>query len=752
MNNLEASGHASGRSRYLDDIPLLKNTVYGVIYGSPSAHGEITALDISQAESLPGIHRILTCKDIPGQNDIGGIIPDETLFARDVVHYTGQPVALIVADDESTARKAARLIKMEIRELEAVTDARIAKQKGMLLIPSRTFRMGDVSSAWSECDYIFEGKADSGSQEHLYLETQGAYSCPQGNGKILIHSSTQGPTLVQKVTARVLGIPMNHVEVDVARLGGAFGGKEDQATFVAVMAALASYLIDRPVKIILGRGEDMRMTGKRHPYSSDFRIGLTKDYKIIAYKAEMYQNGGAAADLSPAIMERTLFHSTNAYFIPNSEVTVHSCRTNLPPNTAFRGFGAPQGMFAMESAIALAASELEVPARVIQQANFISENDEFQYGQKATNVNIGKCYAALDSNFAIEKIEKEITEYNSRKTIYRKGMSVMPLCFGISFTNTTMNHARALVHIYQDGSIGISTGAVEMGQGVNTKLVQVAAKIFSVSTDRIRIETTNTTRVANTSPTAASTGSDLNGNALLIACSRLLERLRSFASVMLHCSTDEIAIQNETVTRNGAPAAITWEQLVREAFLGRVPLTENGHYATPEIFFDKSREKGKPFAYHVYGAAIVTVTLDCLRGIYEVDRVLVVHDFGNSLNPAIDMGQIEGGIMQGIGWVTMEEVLFSREGRILTDSLSTYKVPDIYSAPKIVECRALDTQGPDVAIFKSKAIGEPPFMYGIGAYFALQNAIRSFNPAFRPDFDAPLTPEKVLIRLYNKQK
>ena len=752
MNNLEASGHASGRSRYLDDIPLLKNTLYGVICGSSSAHGEITGLDISQAESLPGIQRILTCKDIPGQNDIGGIIPDETLFARDTVHYRGQPVALIVADDERTARKAARLIKMEIRELEAVTDARTAKEKGMLLIPSRTFRMGDVSSAWSECDYIFDGRADSGSQEHLYLETQGAYACPQGNGNILIYSSTQGPTLVQKVTARVLGIPMNHVEVDVARLGGAFGGKEDQATFVAVMAALASYLLDRPVKITLGRSEDMRMTGKRHPYSSDFRIGLTKDYKIIAYKAEMYQNGGAAADLSPAIMERTLFHSTNAYFIPNSEVTVHSCRTNLPPNTAFRGFGAPQGMFAIESAIALAASELEVPARVIQQANFISENDEFQYGQKATNVNIGKCYAALDSNFAIEKIEKEIAEYNSRKTIYRKGMAVMPLCFGISFTNTTMNHARALVHIYQDGSIGISTGAVEMGQGVNTKLVQVAAKIFSVSADRIKIETTNTTRVANTSPTAASTGSDLNGNALLIACNRLLERLRSFASVMLHCSADELAIQNETVTRNGAPAGITWEQLVKEAFLGRVSLTENGHYATPEIFFDKSREKGKPFAYHVYGAAVVTVNLDCLRGIYEVDRVLVVHDFGNSLNPAIDMGQIEGGIMQGIGWVTMEEVLFNREGRILTDSLSTYKVPDIYSAPKTVACLALETQGPDVAVFKSKAIGEPPFMYGIGAYFALQNAIRSFNPAFKPDFNAPLTPEKVLMRLYNKQK
>jgi xanthine dehydrogenase large subunit len=750
MNNLDASSHATGKSRYLDDIPLLKNTLYGVIYSSPSAHGKIDHLDVSQAEALPGIHRILTHKDIPGQNDIGGIISDETLFAVDEVHFRGQPVALIVADDEHAARKAARLIRMEITELEPVTDARAAKEKGLLLIPSRTFRMGDVSSAWAACDYIFEGRADSGGQEHLYLETQGAYAWPQDNANIKIHSSTQGPALVQKVTARVLGIPMNRVEVDVIRLGGAFGGKEDQATFVAVMAAMAAHLLNHPVKITLGRGDDMRMTGKRHPYSSDFRIGLTKDYKIIAYKAEMYQNGGAAADLSPAIMERTLFHSTNAYFIPNTEVTVHSCRTNLPPNTAFRGFGAPQGMFAIEAAIAKAASELKIPARLIQQANFISENDEFQYGQKAINVNISRCYSTLDWKYGIEKIAEEIGEFNSRNTICRKGMAVMPLCFGISFTNTTMNHARALVHIYQDGSIGISTGAIEMGQGVNTKLLQVAARVFSVSAERIKIETTNTTRVANTSPTAASTGADLNGNALLIACNRLLERLRSFASARLGCSVDEIALNDEKVTRNGEPSGITWEQLVREAFLGRVSLTENGHYATPDIFFDKSREKGSPFAYHVYGAAVVTVNLDCLRGIHEVEKVLVVHDFGNSLNPETDMGQMEGGIMQGIGWMTMEEMLFNGDGRMLTDSLSTYKVPDIYAAPRVVECQALESMGPDAAIFRSKAIGEPPFMYGIGAYFALQNAIRSFNPAHKPDFDAPMTPEKVLMRLYNK--
>lgn len=748
MNNLDAANHTTGKSLYLDDIPVLKNTKYGFILGSPSSHGTITHLDLSAARSLPGISRIFTWKDIPGKNDIGGIIADETLFAQDTVHYHGQPVALIVATDEPAARKAMKLIKIEISELEAIIDPRLAKEKEQLLIPSRTFRMGEISTAWESCDYIFEGRVDSGAQEHLYLETQGAYAYPAGNGCMKIHSSTQGPSLIQKVTARVLDIPMNRVEVDVARLGGAFGGKEDQATGVAVMAAMASYLLDCPVKVTLNRGDDMRMTGKRHPYSSDFRIGLTKDYRIKAFRAVLYQNGGAAADLSPAIMERTLFHSTNAYFIPNTEVTVHSCRTNLPPNTAFRGFGAPQGIFVIEAAIAMAAAEMKIPARIIQQANFLKENDEFQYGQRAKDVNLGKCYAALDWDFRIEKIEKEISSFNSQKTIFRKGMAVMPVCFGISFTNTSMNHARALVHIYQDGSMGISTGAVEMGQGVNTKLAQVASRVFSVGIGKIKIETTNTSRVANTSPTAASSGADLNGNALLIACNKLLERLRAVAASMNNCSIEEIAIRDETVLKNGLPTDITWEQLVRAAFLDRVSLSENGHYATPRIFFDKTKEKGNPFSYHVYGSAVITVVLDCLRGAYKTDRVLIVHDFGNSINPAIDMGQMEGGVMQGIGWMTMEEVLFSKEGKMLTDSLSTYKVPDIYSAPEVVECHPLEAEGPEPAIFKSKAVGEPPFMYGIGVYFALQNAIKSFNPAWKPDFDAPLTPEKILMRLY----
>jgi xanthine dehydrogenase large subunit len=749
MNNIDSTSHATGRSVYLDDIPVLKNTLHGVVFDSPLPHAKVTALDVSGAKALPGVEGIFTWKDIPGKNDIGGIIPDEQLFASDEVHYIGQPLALVVAADEHIARKALELIKIETEELEVITDPRKAHEKGMLLIPSRTFSMGDISGAWSECDHIFEGTASSGGQEHLYLETQGAYAYPAENGSVKIHSSTQGPTLVQKVAARVLDIPMNRVEVDVTRLGGAFGGKEDQATAVAVMAALASFRLQRPVKITLNRTDDMRMTGKRHPYTSDFRIGLTHDCKIKAYSAVMYQNGGAAADLSPAIMERTLFHSTNAYYIPNTEVTVHSCRTNLPPNTAFRGFGAPQGMFVIEAAIAKAAEELGIPAHLIQQANLISEGEAFQYGQEAENVNIGKCWDTLDKKFNLAKIEKEISHFNSKDRFRRRGMAVMPVCFGLSFTNTSMNQARALVHIYHDGSIGISTGAIEMGQGVNTKLAQVAATVFSVSIERIKLESTNTSRVANTSPTAASSGADLNGKALLLACNELLLRLKSVAALMHDCSVEDAEILNEKVVIEGVVTDTTWEKLVQTAFLKRVSLTENGHYSTPEIFFDKTREKGHPFAYHVYGCAVVTVTLDCLRGTYKVDDVLIVHDFGNSINLVIDNGQIEGGVLQGIGWMTMEEVSYSDTGRLLSDTLSTYKVPDIYSAPSRIVCYALETSGPDLALFRSKAVGEPPFMYGIGAFFALSNAVKSFKPEFKTDFDAPLTPEKVLMRLYN---
>jgi len=750
MNNIDSKNHVTGKSVYLDDIPEQKGTLHAAIFGSPVAHGKIVHLDISAVEALPGVLKVLTYKDITGINQIGGIIDDETLFAEHEVHFNGEAIALVVATDEHTARKALKLINVKIEELEAIIDPRVAKEKGLLLIPPRTFRMGDIASAWSKCDYIFEGKVESGGQEHLYIETQGAYAYPVDNGGIRVHSSTQGPTAVQKTISRVLGIPMHRIEVDVARLGGGFGGKEEQASGFAAMVALASFILQKPVKLVLHRMDDMKMTGKRHPYSSDFKIGLTKDLKILAFQTTLYQNGGATADLSPSIMERTLFHSTNAYFIPNTEVTTYSCKTNLPPNTAFRGFGGPQGMFVIESAIAKASNELNVSARAIQEKNFLKENDEFQYGQLAKNVTIQDCLSAADKQFKIEAIEKEVEDFNSQNTLYKKGMAMMPICFGISFTTIFLNQARALVHIFQDGSVSVSTGAIEMGQGVNTKLAQVASRVLSIDVKRVKVESTNTSRVANTSPTAASSGADLNGNAVIIACNELIKRLKETAAKMLDCKIEEISIKDGFVYKYGQKTDVSWEKLIISAYLSRVCLSEHGHYATPSIYFDKKKEKGHPFAYHVYGTAILTTTLDCLRGTYEIDKVQIIHDFGNSINPVIDKGQIEGAVVQGIGWMTMEEIAFNKDGRLLSNSLSTYKVPDIYSVPKVLECHALETDGHELAIMKSKAVGEPPFMYGIAAFFAIQNAIKAFNPNYKIDFDAPLTPEKVLMRLYEK--
>ncbi|WP_288020539.1 molybdopterin cofactor-binding domain-containing protein [Tenuifilum sp.] len=748
MKNIDTIGHVTGKSVYLDDIPTIAGTLHAAIVGSVLAHAKIININFDEAAKIDGVEKIILHSDIPGENQIGGIIDDETLLAEHEVHYQGQPIAIVVAKTERIARKAASLVKIDYKQLEPVTDPREAKEKGLLLIPPRTFRMGNTDSAWSNCKYIIEDRVDIGGQEHLYIETQGAYAYNVEGGYIKVHSSTQGPTAVQKTISRILGIPMHMVEVDVVRLGGGFGGKEDQASGFAAMAALATYVTGKPVKLVLPRHDDMRMTGKRHPYSADFKIGLSDDLKIVAFETTMYQNGGAAADLSPAIMERTLFHSTGSYFIPNTRVTVYSCKTNLPPNTAFRGFGGPQGMFVIESAIAKAAEQIGVNTIEIQKANLLNESDEFQYGQKAENVNARKSFELAYEKFDFENLKKSVENYNKINKFSKRGMAVMPLCFGISFTNTSMNQARALVHIYQDGSVSVSTGAIEMGQGVNTKLAQVASIVLGIDIKRIKVHSTNTSRVANTSPTAASSGADLNGNAVRIATSALKKRLIKVAAEELGFNEDELNIENEVITHNGNPTQLHWQNLVKTAHLKRVALSENGHYATPIIHFDKTKEKGHPFAYHVYGTAIITSTVDCIRGTYTIDDVHIVHDFGNSINPTIDLGQVEGAVVQGIGWLTMEELAFDKKGKLLSNSLSTYKVPDIFFAPKSIECIPLPTEGPDLAVLRSKAIGEPPFMYGIAAYFAIQNAIKAFNPKHTLKFDSPLTPEKVLMQLY----
>jgi xanthine dehydrogenase large subunit len=748
MNHLDPQRHVRGESQYVDDVPTQQGTLYAAVFESPLAHGVLNGLDLSAALAAPGVVRILTAADIPGYNQIGGIVPDEPLLAEGHVHFRGQPVALVLARHEHQAHAALKLIRADIELLPIITDPRVAAAQGELIVPPRTFKIGDSAATWAQCAHVFEGVAESGGQEHLYIETQGAYAFPTEMGGVRIISSTQGPTAVQRHTAHVLGVGMHQVEVDVTRLGGGFGGKEDQATPWGALAALGAFVTKKPVKLILDRMADMRMTGKRHPYSSDFKIGFDADLKIVAYEVEFYQNAGAAADLSPAVMERTLFHATNAYFVPNVTATAYSCRTNLPPNTAFRGFGGPQGMFVIESAIAKAAEELGIPACEIQRRNLLRENDLFSYRQPAEMCHAEQAWDVAAQEYNLEGLRAEVEQFNQKNKLFKKGIAVMPICFGISFTKTPMNQARALVHIYSDGSVGVSTGAVEMGQGVNTKIAHVAARTLGISVSRVKVESTNTTRVANTSPTAASAAADLNGKATEMACAALRERLLRHAETEYTLNYEGIEIKDEEVLAAGIPTETNWEKLISSAFWKRVCLTENAHYATPDLHFDATTNTGYPFAYHVYGTAFTTVTIDCLRGTYTVDALRIAHDFGQSFNEVIDRGQIEGGAVQGIGWMTMEEVAYNEEGRLLSNSLNSYKIPDIYAAPAVLDVHFLDTPGHPRAILRSKAVGEPPLMYGIGAYFALRDAVRAFQTHTALPFSAPMTPEKVLMSLY----
>ncbi len=751
MLNIDLNAHVRGESIFINDIPAPVNTVYLTVFYSPEAHGRIKQIITKEAEKIPGVKGIFTAKDIPGRNQVGGIIFDEELLAEGEVNYIGQPVAVVAAVSYSIARNARDKIKIEIEKLSVIIDPREAYEAGKLIISPKVFSCGDTGSAWKDCDVIVDGKAETGSQEHIYMETQSAVAYPVENGGIRILSSTQAPTSVQRAAAEILGIPMNKVEVDVPRIGGGFGGKEDQANSWAALAALVSFKLKCPAKLVLPRNEDITVTGKRHPYTSDFKIGLNKEGKILAYEVVFYQNAGAAADLSPAILDRTLFHAANCYFIPNLKATGLCCRTNVPPNTAFRGFGGPQAMFVIEAAIYKAAEVMGIDPLVIQQKNLLKEGDQFHFGQKAINCTARNCWQSLDSGFNLKAVTNSIKEFNIANPLLKKGMAVMPVCFGISFTNTFMNQASVLVHVYSDGSIGISSAAVEMGQGINSKLRQIASKTLSVDIERLKVESSNTTRVANTSPTAASSSTDLNGKALIISCNILLDRILKSVKADLKLKENSfLELRDEQVLSNGVPTGLTWEEIIRAAFFKRVNLSAQAQYATPGIYFDQETSKGNAFSYHVYGAAIIEATLDCITGIYKIDSVKVVHDFGKSFSLQTDLGQAEGGIVQGLGWMTIEDILYDMSGKIITDSLSNYKIPDIHFVPDEMKIIPLEDSNNPSGIFNSKAIGEPPLMYGIGAFFAIENAMKAFRPGMNTILTAPLTPERVLLALYSK--
>jgi xanthine dehydrogenase large subunit len=749
--NSDAYLYVRGEAQFIDDTTTSEGTLYAAVLASPVAHGKITQFNIAPAQALEGVDVVLTAAHIPGANQIGNLILDEPLLAVDEVHYCGQPLALVVAHQADIAHQAVQAIVIQFTEQPAILDVRQAYRLGHLLLPPRTCSWGNIAKAWSQCDVVIAGTVESGGQEHVYLETQSAWAYPTENKGLKIRAATQSPSLVQRLVARVLGLPMHQIEVEVPRLGGSFGGKKEQAKTWAILVALAAFHLQQPVKLILSRDEDMRMTGKRHSYLADFKIGLTHTGEILAYEVTFYQNAGAAADLSPAILERTLFHVTNSYFIPHVKATAISCRTHLPPNTAFRGFGVPQAVLVIEAAIAKAAEKLGVTPAVIQQKNLFKTSEQFPNGVTVTSNQIQSCWEMAGQQYEVDKLAAQIKKFNANHPFHKKGLAVIPICFGIPFNSAWLNQASTLVQINVDGSVSVNTSAIEMGQGINSKIRQTIATILSINTNRIKLDSTNTSRIANISPTAASCSADLNCQATKQASLTILARLETVIRKTLHLSsTDEITIKNEIVCVNDQATELTWSKLIPLAYFNQASLSAQSH-ATSHLYFNNQLKLDHNFVYYVFGTAITTATVDCLRGTYQIDSVKVVHNFGNSFNPLIDRGQIEGGIVQGIGWMTIEELIYNDKGQLLTDCLSTYKIPDIYSAPQEISVHFLEaTTNNPAELFNSTAVGDPPLIYGIGAYFAIWQAMTAFRPELQLTVSTPLTPEKVLLALYSR--
>ena len=742
--------HVTGQARFVDDLPLLADTLHAAPVPAPFAHGRIRRIDPTRALALPGVRAVITAAAIPGENQIGVLVDDEPLLVADEFLYAGETLALVVADDPDAARAGVAAVGLDLEPLPACFDPLAAKAAGALFQAPGRFACGDLEQAWGECVQIATGRAQVGGQEHLYLETQAALAIPLDDGSLLLHTATQSPSAAQAAAARVLGLPMHQVEVDVGRLGGGFGGKESQATRFAVLAALAARRLERPVKLVLRRDEDMAQTGKRHPYVADYRIGLDREGRIHAYEVDFYQNAGAYADLSPSILARTLFHASNAYAIPHLQATGWSCRTHLPPFTAMRGFGAPQGVFVLECAIDRLARQSGIPAEEIRERSLLREGDRFPFGMVAERCQARACWERALDRYDLAGWRRRVAAFNAAHPLEKKGLACLPIAFGISFTHIPLNQGEALVHLYRDGSVGLSAGGVEMGQGVHRKLQRVAARTLGLPPDLVRVESTNTIRTANLSPSAASVTADLHGHAVRLACETLRERLLGVAADLLGEPPGALRLESGAVRAGEESPRLPWVDLLAAAYDRRIGLSAQAHYATPGLFFDPEREQGRPFAYHVYGAAICEATLDGLRGTYQIERVAVVHDVGRSLAPEVDLGQVEGGIVQGIGWLTSEELRCDPQGRLLTRSMATYKPPDIHAAPEI-QVEFLEGAAEPAGLLGAKAVGEPPFLYGIAAWLALLAAMR----ALRPDRDfflgAPLTPERVLMALYGDE-
>jgi len=721
--------HVSGEAIFINDMDAGKNILYGHIVYSPFAAADILSIDTKEALTIQGVHAILSAADIPGENQMGPVVKDEACLAMDECSFIGQAVLLIAANSRKAALEAAKRIKIEYSKKEAVIDLREAMESGALLSESKKVESGDVNRALGECDHVLEGELMSGPQEHWYLETQTCLAIPVEGRELKVYSSTQHPAETQTIISEILGIPRNAITVEVRRLGGAFGGKETQANHVAAWASLLAWKCNKAVKIHLDRDTDQIITGKRHPFLSKYKIGFSKEGMIKAFDVELNTDAGSSTDLTNAILERALFHVDNAYFIPNLRVFGRSWKTNKPSNTAFRGFGAPQGMLVIEEAIDRVARFLSIDAAMVRKANFYGEgnNNITHYGEAVENNHLHRMWDELTETSNYKNKKTAVEEFNASNRFLKQGIALSPVKFGISFTTTFLNQAGALVNIYADGSVVVNHGGIEMGQGLHTKIKRIAALELGISESRIRISPTCTDIVPNTSATAASSGADLNGMAVKDACSKLKSRLEPLLG------------DKESISEH------TFDKLVDEAWRERISLSATGFYRTPDIHFDREKGKGRPFHYFAFGMAVSVVQLDILTGYMKLLSTEILHDAGDSLHPEVDRGQVQGGFIQGLGWCTTEDMRYSNYGELLNHSPDTYKIPTTMDIPDSFVVNFLQAAPNPNTIRKSKAVGEPPFMLSFSVWLAIKDAIGAVAGNKKdPELSLPATNEVIL--------
>jgi xanthine dehydrogenase molybdopterin binding subunit len=744
--------HVTGQSVYVNDIPASGELLHGRVVYSPHAHALIKSFNLEEARQLGGVKAILSAKDIPGINQMGPVVKDEACLADGKVECCGQAIFLIAAVDRDTAMKAEKLIDIEFDPLPAVLDIETAIEKGQLLNEVRKIETGNVDEALEKTGSKISGQLTTGAQEHWYLETQSCLCVPQEGREMKVYSSTQHPSETQAIVAEVLGITRNEVTVEVKRIGGAFGGKETQANHVAAWAALLANATGCPVKIHLFRDDDQIITGKRHPFLSNYKAAFTQEGKITALDVELNTNGGIANDLSMAILERAMFHVDNAYYIPNLRVIGKIWKTNLPSNTAFRGFGGPQGMAVIETVIDRIARLLKKDPTEIRKLNFYGKgkNNITHYGQIVANNRLELLYDKLIKNAAYGELRKECDEFNHQNEFYKKGLALTPVKFGISFTTSFLNQAGALVNIYKDGTVLVNHGGTEMGQGLHSKMLEIAAKELGIDEKLIRVSATDTSKVPNTSATAASSGSDLNGMAVKNAIDKIKIRLSAF-----FCNKYGIDFNDEQkqLTFNGGQVfhpdkpkvKLPFIKLVEQAYLNQISLSATGFYRTPDIHYNKDKGRGKPFHYFSFGMAVTQVLLDTLTGHHEILKTYIVQDVGDSINHRIDIGQVEGGFIQGVGWCTTEDIKWDSKGRQLNHSPDTYKIPGVRDIPKEFHVELLENVPNPDTIRNSKAVGEPPFMLAFSVWLAIKDAISAVgNHRFEPVFQLPATNEVIV--------